>query len=184
MSSSVEVLEVLEESRRQGFLGDRSVEQVVEHAQAFVAALTTVNGEVADLGSGGGVPGLVIADGRPDLRLVLVDRRRKRTDFLARAVSRLGWRERVEIISGDVADVVADGRCFDGAVARGFGPPESTLATASSLTVDGGLVVISEPPTGDRWPPHVLSAASVERVGSPDDRVAVFRRLPRSIHER
>ena len=52
----------------------------------------TSSGTVVDLGSGGGVPGLVIARARPDLRLVLVDRRAARTDHLPRLVRRLGPR--------------------------------------------------------------------------------------------
>ena len=61
-------------------------------------ALAGVTGTVVDLGSGGGVPGLVIADARPDLRLVLVDRRATRTDHLRRLVGRLGLADRVEVV--------------------------------------------------------------------------------------
>ena len=46
----------------------------VAHADAFAAALPS-SAAVVDLGSGGGLPGLVIAVRRPDLRLTLVERR-------------------------------------------------------------------------------------------------------------
>ena len=42
-----------------------------------------------DIGSGGGLPGLVIAHDRPDVHVTLIDRREKRTDLLQRQVTRL-----------------------------------------------------------------------------------------------
>ena len=39
------------------------IEEVIDHADAFIAALVDVDGLVVDLGSGGGVPGLVVAIG-------------------------------------------------------------------------------------------------------------------------
>ena len=84
---SDEVLDVLAESQRLGFLGGRPIDEVVEHARSFVDALDGVTGTVIDIGAGGGVPGLVVAHDRPDLRLTMVDRRAKRTDFLQRMVA-------------------------------------------------------------------------------------------------
>ena len=94
---------------------------VVEHAAAFVVALEAVTGTVVDLGSGGGVPGLVIATARPDLRLVLVDRRVGRTDHLVRLVRRLGLDDRVTVLTADAEDLA--GRC----------PPTPSWPGASAL---------------------------------------------------
>ena len=98
---------------------------------------------MVDLGAGGGVPGLVIAHDRPDLRLTLVDRRSKRTDFLRRVVRRLRWSTRVDVVTADVEAVI--GRrgpaAFDAAVARGFGPPDTTLRFATQLVRAGGRIV-------------------------------------------
>ncbi len=58
---SAAVHDVLTESQRLGFLGARPIAEVVEHARSFVTALDGVVGSVADIGAGGGVPGLVIA---------------------------------------------------------------------------------------------------------------------------
>ena len=55
------VMQVLSESQRLGFLGDRPIDEVVDHARAFVDALEGVTGSVIDLGAGGGLPGFVIA---------------------------------------------------------------------------------------------------------------------------
>lgn len=172
------LVEVLNEAQHFGFLGARPITEVIEHAGAFVEALSQLSADsrVIDLGSGGGVPGLVIAHDRPDLHVTLLDRRTKRTDFLERSVRRLGWTERVSVVGIDVAAFDPD-PLFDAAVARGFGPPAETLTVAARLVRVGGRVVISEPPTGDRWDGEQLARAGVERVNGPFGRVAVFIRL-------
>jgi 16S rRNA (guanine527-N7)-methyltransferase len=163
-------------------LGARPVDQVVEHAAAFVDALANVSGTVIDLGSGGGVPGLVIADARPDLHVVLLDRRASRTDHLRRLVGRLGFAGRVEVLTVDAA--AAPPAIGDAVVARGFGPPPATLRAAAPLLRPAGLVIVSEPPlneqTGDRWPHALLAELDLVAVVQRDRRVAVFRRADQS----
>lgn len=166
----------LQQSQRLGFLGDRPIDEVIDHAGGFVEALTDVTGCVVDLGSGGGVPGLVIACARPDLELTLVDRRTKRTDFLDRMIHKYGLRERVHVEATDTGQLInASSSHFDAAVARGFGPPMMTLSTGARLVKVGGIVVISEPPVGDRWDVAGLSELGVERVFTAGG-VVVFRR--------
>lgn len=168
MAHSPALFETLRDAQRFGFFGDRPIDEAIAHAGHFVTALADVphGASVIDLGAGGGLPGLVLAEARPDLHLVLLDRRQKRTDFLQRAVQRLDF-ERVEVWHRDAEDVVVDvslGRHspFDGAVARGFGPPEVTLRTAVGVVRRAGVVVISEPPTGDRWGGAILDELGVE----------------------
>jgi 16S rRNA (guanine527-N7)-methyltransferase len=172
------LIAALASSQRLGMLGDRPIPEVIEHARAFVAALAGVHGVVVDLGAGGGVPGLVIAHDRPDLRLVLIDRRTARTDHLRRLVARLRWGDRVEVVAVDAASAAQQIGPADAAVARGFGPPLTTLAVAARLVVAGGLLVVSEPPGPDptRWPTADVTAAGWTPTPSPDARVATFRR--------
>lgn len=177
MASLDDLREALGESQRLGFLGTRPIDEVIEHARGFVRGLAEIkaSGSVVDLGAGGGVPGLVIAHDRVDLRITLVDRRTKRTDFLERMVHRLGWSDRVVVAAMDV-DEFTLGRehSFDAAVARGFGPPSDTLTRAARLVRPAGRIVISEPPVGDRWDPALLEQLGVARVARPDTTVAVF----------
>lgn len=170
----VDVMAVLEESQRLGFLGDRALPEVIEHARSFVDALDGVEGTVADMGSGGGVPGLVIAHDRPDVKVLLIDRRAARTDFLDRMVRRLRWTQRVEVRCADVADLIDGAASIDAAVARGFGPPDVTLSMGSRLVRPGGRIVISEPPEGDRWPPELLDDLGVRRLDDDRGAVSVF----------
>ena len=175
-----ELTETLRLAQRLGFFGDRPIEEAVAHSQAFVAALDgpAPGVRLVDLGSGGGLPGLVLAEALPDCSVLLLDRRTKRTDFLRRAVTRLGL-SNVDVRAGDANDLVSDvrgGVCrpFDVVTARGFGPPEVTLRTAAALLGEAGMAVISEPPSGDRWDPQLLASLGLrpERRGA----VSVFRR--------
>lgn len=175
-----ELIETLREAQRLGFFGPGDIVAAVRHAESFVAAIGDAreHARVVDLGSGGGLPGLVVAGALPGCRVLLIDRRQKRTDFLTRAVGRLGWGN-VEVRCGEVADLVDEVRTgvvelFDVVTARGFGPPVVTLRFAAGLIADHGRIVISEPPAGDRWPADVVAEAGLtsERQGA----VRVFAR--------
>ncbi len=64
---------------------------------------------MVDLGSGGGVPALVLALARPELTWVLVEARKHRAEWLAGAVAALGLDARVEVV-GDRAELLGRGR--------------------------------------------------------------------------
>ncbi|NNE10811.1 MAG: methyltransferase domain-containing protein [Ilumatobacter sp.] len=157
-----ELVETLRQAQRFGFFGPGSIERAIEHAGAFVDAIGPERHRIVDLGSGGGLPGLVVAEAYPAASVLLIDRREKRTDFLRRAVSRLGWSnttvrtDDVEVLAREVE--ARRTAAFDVVTARGFGPPEATLSLACRLLADGGRIVISEPPAdvGDRWEVELL----------------------------
>ena len=160
MDRHPDLFETLRQAQRFGFFGDRAIDEAVAHADQYVSVLSDRSGRLLDLGSGGGLPGLVIADARPDLEIVLLDRRQKRTDFLERAVRRLEL-DQVSVACRDAGELVREvgegiDPGFDVVTARGFGPPEFTLRTAAGALRPGGCIVISEPPTGDRWSPDLL----------------------------
>lgn len=152
----IEVL--LERSRDLGFLGPGPVSVHLDNASAFLRAIGERRGRVLDLGSGGGVPGLVIGVARPDLELVLLDASDRRTTFLRRAVLELAITDRIEVVRGRAEDVARDpahrGR-YDIVTARSFGPPAVTLECGLGfLHGPGGCLFVSEPPEADldRWP--------------------------------
>ena len=138
---------VLAEARDLGFLGPGPVEFHVEHARAYLPALEGVTGAALDLGAGGGVPGLVLALARADLRWTLLDAMTRRTAFLARAVATLDLAN--VTVRTDRAEDVADLRGgFAAVVARSFGPPAVTAECAAPLLQIGGRLIVSEPPDG------------------------------------
>ncbi len=163
-------------------LGAQPIEDAVHHAQAFVAALAPVDGTVVDLGSGGGLPGLVIAWRRPDLRLILIDRRTTRADHLRRLVRSLELD--VAVLAVDAAELPASfasqfgSGSVEAVVARGFGSPVATAVTAAPLLAVGGRLVVSEPPSNDpsRWPATMLASLGLARLQHTDRRVMVATR--------
>jgi 16S rRNA (guanine527-N7)-methyltransferase len=156
------VREILSEAQRIGALGPRPIDEVIEHARAFLAALPDGPLDVVDLGTGAGLPGLVIGEARPEIRLTLVDRRAKRTDALERAIHALGWTDRARVVCADVEKLAKDPtwqEAFDVVVSRGFGPHETTLRLSATLARPQGLVVLTEPPEGspNRWRPELVA---------------------------
>ena len=153
--------EVLRDAQRLGTLGDRPIDDVIDHARQFLVPLEGVEGRVLDLGTGAGVPGLVIAEARADLRLTLLDRREARMDTLRLAVAAMGLQDRVEVVTGEAEAIAREpgrARAYAAVVARGFGPPLETARAARPFLVSGGSLVVSEPPDWDpdRWPEEPL----------------------------
>ena len=159
---------VLQRSRALGFLGPGDLSAHVRHAMGFVRAYEALEGRAAprccDLGAGGGVPGLVLADTWPETAVVLLEASRRRCEFLRDAVAALGWDGRVTVVEGR-AEVLARTGELDGGfelvTSRSFGPPAATAECAARLLAPGGLLVVSEPPEPgtsiERWPPGGLA---------------------------
>jgi len=72
--------------------GDRATlrERHILDSLRGVLALEPSDTDALDLGSGAGLPGIVVAIARPSLRMGLVEVRRRRVAFLELAVERLG----------------------------------------------------------------------------------------------
>lgn len=152
---------VLERSRELGFLGPGPVAGHVDHAQEFARGVDVPPERFLDLGSGGGVPGLVLASVWPDADVVLLDAGERRCAFLTEAVHELGWSVRARVVRGraEEAGHLPDLRAaFDLVVARGFGPPAVTAECGAPFLHVGGRLVVSEPPADagqqqpQRWP--------------------------------
>ncbi|ADV68927.1 RsmG family class I SAM-dependent methyltransferase [Deinococcus maricopensis] len=67
------------------------------------AARLPAGAHLLDVGSGGGLPGIVIARERPDVHVTLCERRERRATFLKLAVARLGLTN-ADVFAGDVRD--------------------------------------------------------------------------------
>ena len=161
-----------------GAIGERSLPVAIAHADQFAACVPATAQRLADLGSGGGLPGLVVAVRCPWVQVTLVERRTRRADLLLRAVRSLGLGDRVQVVGDDVR-VVAETHphSFDVVTARSFAAPPITARWAGVLLVPGGLLIVSEPPTDeqDRWPAAVLDAAGLLDLGR-DQGVRRFQR--------
>jgi 16S rRNA (guanine527-N7)-methyltransferase len=158
MSDSYDALTLaLAEAQRIGALGPQPIAEAIEHSMSFVRALSPTDSRLIDLGSGGGLPGLVIAVMCSHLEsIVFIDRRAKRTDLLRRLVGRLGLGDRVTVVAADVAAFARRAenvRSFDVVTARSFGGPLVLAGAAAPFLRPGGSLLVSEPPdsAGERW---------------------------------
>ncbi len=174
---------VLEEARDLGFLGPGPVEGHIEHANGFVGAVgQEVPRSVVDLGSGAGLPGLVLALAWPDAWVVLLDASERRAVFLARAVTMLRLDKRVSVAHGRAEEMGRDpnfrGRA-DLVVARSFGTPGVTAECAAPLLKVGGRLVVSEPPepASERWPSEPLSELGMRPVARFEQPFSRFQTL-------
>lgn len=171
------LLELLSKARQAGFLGPGPVGDHRDHAQGFATAWSVAvgsghpspPGRVLDLGSGGGVPGLVLAAVWPDTRFVLLDVNLRRTAFLTEGVAALGLAERVTVCRGRAEDQGRHGdmrQAFDLVVARGFSSPPVTAECAAPFLQLGGFLVVSEPPlTASAGPPRPLAGPFGQHCG-------------------
>jgi 16S rRNA (guanine527-N7)-methyltransferase len=148
---------VLAESRDLGLLGPGPVARQIEHAADLARAVGEFRGRFLDLGSGGGLPGLVLLDTWTDARGVLLDAQRRRCEFLQRAIATLDLATRASVECGR-AEVLARRSelrsQFELVVARSFGPPAVTAECAVGFLRRGGHLVVTEPPTESgeaRW---------------------------------
>ena len=121
----------------------------------------------------------MVAEARPDLRVVLLDAMEKRTALLDDAVVAMGIADRVRVVTGRAEILGRDDELRGTAAAvtaRSFGPPAATAECAAPLLAVGGLLVVSEPPEGpDRWPADELAALGLEPSDIDVDGMKVLR---------
>ena len=178
MTGGDALISVLSQARDLGFLGPPPVSDHIEHAAKFSAAIDAVGGERLDLGSGGGVPGLVLATLHPDSRWALLEASRRRAAFLERATLELGLSDRVRVLLGRAEELGRDPTlrgAFGAVVARSFAQPSVTAECGAPFLRKGGILAVSEPPDPDgRWLAEGLRQLGLV-ANSTTGRIAVFR---------
>jgi 16S rRNA (guanine527-N7)-methyltransferase len=176
-----ELSDVISEARSLGFLGPGPIDVQLRHAAGFVSVARSrvdLDARILDLGSGGGLPGLVVASEWPEATLTLLDANGRRTAFLHRALERFELADRVTVVqeraenAGRLPDLRAR---FDVVMARSFGRPAVVAECGAPFLKRGGWLVVSEPPASiageeidpesvKRWPPEPLHHLGLEPV--------------------
>ena len=152
---------VLAAGRRQNLLARGSLERLGEHLVDSAALLRVVEagGSVADLGSGAGLPGMVLAVLRPGASVTLVESRERRVAFLRRVVRRLAL-PNVEVVQARVEELVGR-RAFELVCSRALGGIGRTLLPSLGLVGAGGRLVLFK---GPRWWEEAEEAAEIARA--------------------
>jgi 16S rRNA (guanine527-N7)-methyltransferase len=158
---------LLTDARRLGFLGPGPINDQIARSTAFAKVAGTVpEGLAVDIGSGGGLPGLVLAILWPDSQWLLIDSNGRRASWLQGAIDELGIGSRAAVRC-ERAELTGRGPVRQTAelvTARGFGPPAATAECAAGLLRVGGHLVVADPPEQheERWPPQGLALLGLE----------------------
>lgn len=147
-----------------GLIGPRELPRLWERHLLNSAALLPylpAAGDVIDVGSGAGLPGVVIACARPDLHVVLVEPMERRALWLTEVTASLGLTS-VEVIQRRAEEL--HGRlAADVVTARAVAPLDRLLSWCFPLVRDGGALLAMK---GSRAHEEVAGAAAlVDRLG-------------------
>jgi 16S rRNA (guanine527-N7)-methyltransferase len=98
-------------------------------------------GRIADLGSGAGLPGLVLAAALPGARVDLIESIGRKCDFLRDAAERMGLTNTAVICERSEDRASAEGHeAYDAVTARAVGRLATLAELASPLLRDGGVL--------------------------------------------
>jgi len=151
------------EATVRGLIGPREVPRLWERHLlncGLVADLITQDASVCDIGSGAGLPGLVLGVRRPDLDVTLVEPLLRRTTFLEDAIALLELpnvtvtRSRAEDLHGR--------RTFDVVTSRAVAPMDRLIGWSLPLVRSGGEVLAMK---GSTVQAELDSAAAAIRAG-------------------
>lgn len=144
----------------------------VPEAVAVAELLPTGTRRLLDIGSGGGLPGFVIAVVRPDLEVHLLDSTAKKTQFLHEIAERL--QVEVNVHTGR-AEELARGSlaaAFEVVTARAVAPLDRLAGLAAPFLAPGGVLYAIK---GARWRAElkaaegVIARAGLAVAATPDD---------------
>lgn len=125
-----------------GLLGPREAPRLWERHLlncAGLAELIPPGAVVLDLGSGAGLPGLVLALQRPDVQVVLVEPMQRRANFLTEAVQALGLRS--VVVRRARAEQLHEDIEVDVVTARAVAPLERLAGWSMPLLRPGGRLL-------------------------------------------
>ncbi|WP_248579651.1 16S rRNA (guanine(527)-N(7))-methyltransferase RsmG [Nocardioides sp. InS609-2] len=153
-----------------GLIGPREVPRLWDRHLLNCAVLgrtLPAGASVCDIGSGAGLPGLVLAIARPDLEITLVEPLLRRTNFLVEVVQALGL-EHVRVHRGR-ADSLHGTERFDVVTSRAVAPLERLLDWSMPLVAPTGSLIAMK---GASVHDEIASASRVlARLGADDPEV-------------
>ncbi|MFF5214122.1 16S rRNA (guanine(527)-N(7))-methyltransferase RsmG [Micromonospora sp. NPDC000442] len=151
-----------------GLIGPREAPRIWDRHLlncAAVAELIPPGASVLDVGSGAGLPGLVLAIARPDLAVTLIEPLARRTAFLNETVEALGLTNSVRVFRGRAEEAGAGSDVGPGDVvtARAVAPLDRLAGWCLPLTGIGGrLLALKGASAADEIAEH---ADAVHRLG-------------------
>jgi 16S rRNA (guanine527-N7)-methyltransferase len=129
------------EGEQRGLIGPLELPRLwTRHILNSVIAAPLFHGHVADIGSGAGLPGLVLAIARPDVQWTLIEPMERRVTWLTEQVSELEL-SNVEVLRSRAEDVrPATG--YDVVTARAVSALRTLIPLTAPLVRDGGELTL------------------------------------------
>jgi len=93
-----------------------------------------------DIGTGAGLPGMVIAITRPDIKVTLAESNRKKTYFIKKTIKQLGLKN-TEVVEKHITNKSQIGK-FDIITARAFASTSKIIKTCDHLLKPNGRYVL------------------------------------------
>jgi 16S rRNA (guanine527-N7)-methyltransferase len=122
--------------------GVRGADEVVDRhlVESFALRALIKGTQVADVGSGGGLPGVPLAIAEPQRAFTLIESRAKRVRFLRHVVGELELKNTV--VAHSRAEDLRVERPFDTVLARAVAPPAELLGVCRHLTAPGSILLM------------------------------------------
>lgn len=143
------------EGELRGLIGPLELPRIwTRHILNSAIAAPLFSGSVADVGSGAGLPGLVLAISRPDVQWTLIEPMDRRVTWLNEQVEALGL-DNVKVTRARAEDV---GLEFDVVTARAVSAMRTLVPITAPLVRDGGELILLK---GHNVPAEIESAQKV-----------------------
>lgn len=158
------------EGELRGLIGPLELPRLwTRHILNSAIAAPLFHGSVADIGSGAGLPGLVLAIARPDVQWTLVEPMERRVTWLNEQVGALGL-DNVTVMRARAEDV---GLEFDIVTARAVSALRTLVPITAPLAKDGGELIFLKGQNVDAeidaaqkaLKKHKVTDAAVETLG-------------------
>jgi 16S rRNA (guanine527-N7)-methyltransferase len=114
----------------------------VDESMAALDVVTSFEGPIVDVGSGGGAPGIPLAAALPDREVTLLEATRRKCDFLERWTAEL---PNLSVVCGRAEEQPVDS--WGVAVAKALAPPPVAAEWCLPLVAPGGAAVLYVGPT-------------------------------------
>lgn len=130
-----------EHGEERGLIGPLELPRLwSRHVLNSAVAAPLFSGRVGDVGSGAGLPGLVLAIARPDVRWVLIEPMERRVAWLREQVESLVL-DNVEVVRGR-AEEWKEGAVLDAVTARAVSALRTLIPLTAPLVRDGGELIL------------------------------------------
>ncbi|GAA1231395.1 16S rRNA (guanine527-N7)-methyltransferase [Microbacterium phyllosphaerae] len=130
-----------DQGEERGLIGPLELPRLwTRHILNSVIAAPLFHGSVADIGSGAGLPGIVLAIACPDVHWTLIEPMERRVTWLTEQVEELGL-DNVDVLRARAEDV----RCpvgFDVVTARAVSALKTLIPLTAPLVRDGGELTV------------------------------------------